>query len=244
MNISFPECARNEELIVLLKDFIHPCPPAGAIIIDENENPLFQITDQCWRQTDQAFMQCLKLLALNPVAAGERHIRVRKTGWSVAAITLSDKGAAGKRVDQSGPLILELIKPVLKPVFSRQFLLADEPGVLKTLLAHLALVCRYDLIITTGGTGVGERDNTPQVTSSLLDLSLPGITQAMMAASLAKTPNAVISRAAAGIIGRSLIINLPGSVKAVRENLNAVLPALDHCLAKINGDDADCGTDK
>ena len=112
---------------------------------------------------------------------------------------------------------------------------------LRALLTELALSQAYDLICTTGGTGLSPRDITPQVTEALLDTSLPGFSQVMLAASLAKTPHAIISRAAAGVLGQSIIINLPGSRKAVMENLAAVLPALPHALAKLQGDPADCG---
>jgi molybdenum cofactor synthesis domain-containing protein len=97
------------------------------------------------------------------------------------------------------------------------------------------------LIVTTGGTGVAPRDITPEVTAGLVHKRLPGFEQAMMQASLAATPRAAISRAVAGILGSSLIINLPGSPKGVRENLAPLLPALDHTLDKIHGDPADCG---
>ena len=97
------------------------------------------------------------------------------------------------------------------------------------------------VISTSGGTGVGPRDISPQVTSAVLDYPLPGFSMAMMQASLAKTPHAAISRAVAGVLGQSIIINLPGSRKAVVENLEAVLPALPHALDKLHGDPADCG---
>lgn len=246
MKVIFPECSTNEELVFPLKVFNQSYIPAGTLITDRGGNGLFQILDLRWRQLPDSSCEeaCVILLPLNSISAGEKEISLVKRGWSIACVTLSDKGAAGLRIDKSGPLILEILEQKLELGLKRRFLLSDESGPLKALLSHLALAACYDLIITTGGTGVGPRDNAPQVTNSLLDLPLPGITQAMMAASLAKTPNAVISRASSGLIGRSLIINLPGSVKAVRENLNAVLPALSHCLAKIHGDSTDCGTEK
>ena len=121
---------------------------------------------------------------------------------------------------------------------------ADEPRLveeLRALLVDLALNQGYDVICTSGGTGVGPRDISPQVTSAVLDYPLPGFSMAMMQASLAKTPHAAISRAVAGVLGQSIIINLPGSRKAVVENLEAVLPALPHALDKLHGDPADCG---
>jgi molybdenum cofactor synthesis domain-containing protein len=100
---------------------------------------------------------------------------------------------------------------------------------------------RCDLVVTTGGTGVAPRDVTPEATRSVIDRELPGFGEAMRMESLKITPHAVISRAMAGIRGRSLIINLPGSPKAARENLATVLPALAHAIAKIQDDPSDCG---
>lgn len=141
----------------------------------------------------------------------------------------------------SGPAIAEIIGADLPLCHSQGFLLPDEPGPLRALLTELALGLEYDLICTTGGTGLSPRDIAPQVTAALLDLPLPGFSQAMLAASLAKTPRAALSRAVAGVLGRSIVINLPGSRKAVLENLAAVLPALPHALDKLHGDSADCG---
>ena len=151
------------------------------------------------------------------------------------------EGARGQRLDLSGPAIAEMVGSAMPLSHSQGFLLPDEAAQLRALLTELALSQGFDLICTTGGTGLSARDITPQTTAALLDTPLPGFTQAMLAASLAKTPHAVISRAAAGALGQSIIINLPGSRKAVVENLAAVLPALPHALAKLQGDPADCG---
>jgi molybdenum cofactor synthesis domain-containing protein len=98
-----------------------------------------------------------------------------------------------------------------------------------------------DLVITTGGTGVAPSDVTPEATLEVIERQVPGIAEAMRAASLQKTVNAVLSRGVAGIRGKSLIINLPGSEKAARENIEVVLPALNHALYKLKGGTADCG---
>ncbi len=121
------------------------------------------------------------------------------------------------------------------------FLLADDAPSLRALLLELALGQGYDIICTSGGTGVGPRDITPQTVAPLLDLELPGFATAMMLESLKKTPHAAISRAVCGVLGPSIVITLPGSRKAVLENLAAVLPALPHALDKLHGDPADCG---
>ena len=211
---------------------------------------LLQVTGQAWMpacscggEPDPAAhaVHCLLLTALTDLPEGPLEVTTRKTGYSLAWVTLSDKGSRGQRQDQSGPAIAEMTAAAMPLCHSQGFMLPDEPLRLRALLVELALSQGYDLICTTGGTGLSPRDITPQVTAALLDMPLPGFTQAMLAASLAKTPHAVISRAAAGALGQSIIINLPGSRKAVVENLAAVLPALPHALAKLQGDPADCG---
>ena len=185
--------------------------------------------------------QCLLLTALTDLPEGPLEVTARRCGYSLAWVTLSDKGARGQRLDLSGPAIAEMVGSTMPLCHSQGFVLPDEVAPLRALLTELALSQGFDLICTTGGTGLSARDITPQTTAALLDTPLPGFTQAMLAASLAKTPHAVISRAAAGALGQSIIINLPGSRKAVVENLAAVLPALPHALAKLQGDPADCG---
>jgi len=167
-------------------------------------------------------------------------IQVVKTGYSLAVITLSDKGYLGERKDTSGPQIQEVLPKVVKIAWSQRYVIADDPLCLRHLLARLIYFLGVDLIITTGGTGVYERDITPEITLQFLEKRLPGFEQAMLIKSLAKTPHAVISRAVCGLAQKTLLINLPGSLKAVCENLEAILPALNHCLAKIHGDPTDC----
>ncbi len=161
--------------------------------------------------------------------------------YALAWVTLSDKGSQGQREDKSGPLIEEMIRATLPLCHSQGFLLPDDAAALRVLLLELSLGQGYDIICTTGGTGLGPRDVTPEAMLSCIDQRLYGFEHMMMAASLQKTPNAALSRAVVGTIGTSLGINLPGSLKAVRENLEAILPALPHALHKIHGDSTDCG---
>jgi molybdenum cofactor synthesis domain-containing protein len=118
--------------------------------------------------------------------------------------------------------------------------LPDEERRIRALLTHLALEDGFDLICTTGGTGVAPRDVTPEATLSVIEKRMAGFERAMTAASLAKTPRAAVSRAVCGTLGGALILNLPGSPKAVRECLAAVLPAVAHTIEKLQGDPADC----
>ncbi len=156
-----------------------------------------------------------------------------------AIITLSDKGAAGERRDESGLVISDMIKSIGASVAHYE-ILPDDAARIKDVLIRLADAGEVDLIITTGGTGVSSRDVTPEATLAVLDRELPGMAEAMRAESLKKTPHAMISRAVAGIRKSTLIVNLPGSPKAVRENLSVILPALPHAIEKIKGDPSDC----
>jgi len=175
------------------------------------------------------------------VKVGEYAAVHGRRGFSMAWITLSDKGSRGERVDASGPAIRDMVVEAMDISLARGIVIPDEPDQLKAALVDFSLFQGFDLVFTTGGTGVGPRDITPEVTMSVLDKRLPGFERAMTLASLAKTPHAVISRATVGIIGNSLVVNLPGSPKAVRENLAAVLPALRHTVEKLQGDPRDCG---
>lgn len=191
--------------------------------------------------------QICPLLEASPLAAtayavdSETTFTASRTGWALAWITLSDKGAAGLREDESGPLMAANTRQVLELCHEQGFMIPDDPHRLQALVMELTLGQGYDLVLTSGGTGLAPRDTTPEALLPLFERRLHGFEQAMMQASLAKTPTAVLSRAVAGTIGQSLILTLPGSRKAVTENLAAVLPALGHALDKLHGDPADCG---
>lgn len=171
---------------------------------------------------------------------GSEVISVTKQGFSLGWITLSDKGARGERVDMSGPAIVETVSSVLPICFSTGRIIPDEPALLKHALVEFCLGYQFDMVFTTGGTGVGPRDITPEVTASVLEKRLPGFERVMTQTSVAKTPHGMISRAVAGIMGLSVVVNLPGSPKAVRENVIALIPALQHTIEKLHGDQSDC----
>ena len=157
-----------------------------------------------------------------------------------AILTLSDKGSRGERVDESGPALSAWLKERgVATVHSR--IIADEFADIVEVLTEWADTDAADLILTTGGTGVSPRDITPEATLQVVERVIPGLGELMRIRSLEKTIMAPLSRAVAGIRNRSLIINLPGSPKGARENLEAVWATIDHAVEKIRGGQEDCG---
>lgn len=159
--------------------------------------------------------------------------------FTAAWITLSDKGAAGEREDRSGPLIGEILTEAGYNVVEG-VLIADEPAELKKQLMRLADQRQVNVIFTTGGTGFSKRDRTPEATAAVCDRMTPGIAEAIRAYSMTKTPTAMLSRATAGMRNETLIINLPGSPKAVRECLEFLLHPLEHGLEIMLGRSGEC----
>ncbi len=156
-------------------------------------------------------------------------------------LTLSDKGAKGEREDLSGPALRKWLEQrgVQTSVYE---MIPDEEKLISAKLVEWADTEGLDIILTTGGTGVSPRDVTPEATALVLDRVIPGIGELMRMRSLAKTPSACLSRAIAGIRGRTLIINLPGSPRGAVENIEAVWDAVPHAVAKIQGDQSECAT--
>ncbi|GEA14073.1 molybdenum cofactor biosynthesis protein [Moorella sp. E308F] len=157
----------------------------------------------------------------------------------VAILTASDKGARGEREDKSAAVIREMVADLGEVVAYE--VVPDERRLLAAKLQEFCDVVGADLVLTTGGTGFSPRDVTPEATRDVIEKEVPGLPEAMRAASLKLTPQAMLSRAVAGIRGKTLIVNLPGSPKGVRENLAAILPALPHGLAILKGEAGECG---
>jgi molybdopterin adenylyltransferase len=158
--------------------------------------------------------------------------------YQYSILTVSDRGSAGLREDSSGAAIREILAAT-GIGFVDYVMVPDERDVISAALIRL---CGrgVNLILTTGGTGLAPRDVTPEATLDVIERQVPGIPEAMRAQTLAITPRAVLSRAVVGVRGRCLIINLPGSPKAVRECLEVLLPVLDHALQTLSGSSGDC----
>jgi molybdenum cofactor synthesis domain-containing protein len=148
--------------------------------------------------------------------------------FRAALIVLSDRAASGARADECIPLMKERLGDVYAIV--RESVLPDDPAALQAELIELADSRVADLVITSGGTGLSPRDRTPQATGAVLDYEVPGIAEAIRAAAMAHTKSAMLSRALAGVRDRTLIVNLPGSPRAVGESLDVVIPVLPHAL--------------
>ncbi|MCL5062039.1 MAG: MogA/MoaB family molybdenum cofactor biosynthesis protein [Nitrospiraceae bacterium] len=155
---------------------------------------------------------------------------------TVAVLTLSDKGSKGEREDKSGPAIAGAIKGFGEVKYYD--ILPDERDLIRQRL--LEYVNKVDLILTTGGTGLSPRDVTPEATVDVIEREIPGIAEAMRMEGLKKTNRAMLSRAVAGVRGQTLIINLPGSPTAVKENLEVILDVIPHAIEKIKGSTEEC----
>lgn len=159
-----------------------------------------------------------------------------------AILTVSDKGSRGEREDRSGQVLREMLPEDGYSVVDYQ-IVPDEADEIKQKLLEF---CErgLELVLTTGGTGVSPRDVTPEATREVIEKEIPGMAEAMRLESMKVTPHAMVSRAVVGYRRETLIVNLPGSPKAARENLQAVLPAIPHAVDKIKGDPSECAVEE
>lgn len=154
--------------------------------------------------------------------------------YKVAVLTISDRCAKGQKEDKSGRIIQEIIKSLPGKIIKYE-IVPDEPQIIKQRLIYYSDSLKADLIFTTGGTGFTERDITPEATKEVIEKETPGIPEAMRTGCLKFTKRAMLSRAIAGIRGKTLIVNLPGSSRGARESLEAILDGLGHGLDMIAG---------
>lgn len=159
---------------------------------------------------------------------------------TAVVLTISDRCSRGEATDTAGPAVARLLQTTLPAQIVATEIIPDERGRIAARLRHHANVGGVDLVVAVGGTGFAPRDVTPEAVCDVIERVTPGLDEAMRRASLEKTPMAMLSRAVSGICGTTLIISTPGSERGAVENLEAVLPALGHGLAKLKGDKSDC----
>mgnify|MGYP000816122566 CR=1 FL=1 len=227
--------------------------PVGTHLrIGETEVEVTQIGKECHndcvikQQTGECIMPHEGVFA-RVLTGGEIHVgdevtllpALENPPLRAAVITLSDKGSRGEREDKSGPLIVEMLTAA-GYVVEETMILPDEAKALKAQLIRMADGRQVNLVLTTGGTGFSPRDITPEATCAVADRNAPGIAEAMRYHSLSITPRGMLSRAASVLRGKTLIVNLPGSPKAVKENLEYILPSLEHGLRIAAGLDGEC----
>ncbi len=195
---------------------------------------IFQQVGECVMPREGVFA---KVLRGGEIETGDAIEVARPVSFAV--LTVSDKGARGERRDESGDVIERTLAGIASLADRR--VVPDECERIVEELCRMSDRLGVDLILTTGGTGLGPRDVTPEATRSVIDRPVPGIPEAMRLAGLGKTSHAMLSRAIAGLRRRTLIVNLPGSPKAVEECLAVLMPALPHAMETLRGESGDCG---
>lgn len=165
-----------------------------------------------------------------------------KVRYSFAVLTMSDKGSKGEREDTSGAYLKKTLQAEGYILSSYKVIPDDKPVIVEN-LKELSDKQKIALVVTTGGTGLSPTDVTPEAMLEVIEKEIPGMAEAMRFASMQKTSRAMLSRGKAAVRGKTLIVNLPGSLKAVRENLDVVLPVIPHALEKIMGSESDCGAE-
>ena len=200
---------------------------------------IFHMVGDCIMPREGVFAKVLKGGEIRP---GDEVVEIPPKAdrpFTAAWITLSDKGARGERVDESGPLIGQMVREDGYEVVE-EVLIPDDREIIEKELIRLADQRQVNVIFTTGGTGFAPRDVTPEATEAVCDRMAPGIAEAIRAYSMTKTPRAMLSRAVSGIRGQTLIINLPGSPKACMESMDVFMDAIPHAMGLLRGDVQDC----
>jgi molybdenum cofactor synthesis domain-containing protein len=204
---------------------------------------IYYSTGDCIMPRTGLFARVLEGGVLHPGMAVQVVRKVTRSTIQAAVVTVSDRCSAGTTRDTAGPAVAALLSSELNARIAWTRVVPDEAD---RIAAELIDLCdrRVDLVVTAGGTGISPRDVTPEATRTVIDRELPGLAEAMRAASALQTPNALLSRAIAGVRRETLILNLPGSLKAATENLRAVLPALPHAVKMLRGETAHHEQDK
>lgn len=200
-----------------------------------------QITGDCIMPRAGLFA---RVVVGGPVAPGDPVAvlqAVPRTTFQVVVLTISDRCSRGEAQDTAGPAAAALACQSLGANLYRLEVVPDEAQQIAARLRHYCDGHSIDLVLTVGGTGFAPRDVTPEAAGSVIERFTPGLDEAMRSASMTTTPHAMLSRGRSGIRGSTLIVTLPGSLRAAGENLAAILPALGHGLAKLRGDPSDCG---
>ena len=205
-----------------------------------NHCAVYEAVGDCIMPREGVFARVLEGGVIRPGDVMTEVPRQGKRPYQAAVITLSDKGSKGLREDASGPVIVQRLERAGFEVME-QLLLPDGKGPLEQQLCRLADQRQADLILTTGGTGFGPRDVTPEATLAVADRQAPGIAEAIRAASMQITPRAMLSRAVSVIRKKTLIINLPGSPMACQECMDVFLDTIPHGLDLLRGEVRDCG---
>jgi len=199
---------------------------------------IFQQVGECIMPTEGIFARVVRG---GQVEAGDSINQFSEDKWLAAIVTASDKGSRGEREDVSGKVIAQMVEEAGGLVVSSR-VLPDEQSELARYLVHLSDEVGVDVVFTTGGTGLGPRDVTPEATRSVISKEVPGIAEAMRLAGLKKTPHAMLSRQVAGTRALTLFINLPGSPRGVSECLEPVLPAIRHAVEILRSKVSECAT--
>ena len=200
---------------------------------------IYQKMGECIMPTQGVFAQ---VIHGGTISVGDEMQIIEKadTRYTAAVVTLSDKGARGEREDTSGPCICGMLEEAGYRVVER-LLLPDEQKKIEQELIRLSDGRQVNLVLTTGGTGFSQRDRTPEATMAVAERNAPGIAEAIRMHSLSITGRAMLGRGASVIRGKTLIVNLPGSKKAVKESLEYILPHLEHRIGILTGEEAECG---